>query len=80
MNIEKKVYEYTTKHKQGFTSAEIDELLKEFPDIDMEKFNYAMDGNTCMLIDEEVIMYHIDVLKALICGLEKRDLYNFEID
>ncbi len=79
-DIRDKVYNYPTKHKQGFISSEIDELLKDFPDIDMDKFNLAFMGNTCMLIDDDSINYHCDVEKALYCGVEKRELKQSEWD
>lgn len=85
-NLEKKVYEYSTKFKEGFIAEEIDDLLSQYDTIDMKKFNNALMGNTCMVkYDEDkqmnqLINYHVDVLKALRCGLEGRDLYLHEWD
>jgi len=75
-----KVYNYKTKYPQGFIASEEAELLKDYPDIDMEKYNDAMMGNTCMVIDGQTIIYHCDIEKALLCGIEKRGLYFYEWD
>lgn len=64
---------FETNSKYGFTNSEIEELLKKFPEINMDKFNDAMFGNTCMVIDGETIKYHHDVRSALYCGIENRD-------
>ena len=80
MNIREKVYNYPTKHKEGFVQSEVDELLKEYPNVDMEKFNSALMGNTCMIKDNEIIQYHCDIEKALVCGIEKRNLRQSEWD
>ena len=75
-----KVYNFKTKHKQGFTNNEMKTLLEDYPDINMDKFNDAMTGNTCMVIDDEVVTYHCDVLTALRCGVENRDMKWHEMD
>lgn len=81
MNIREKIYNFKTKHKQGFIQSEVEALLKDYPEVDMKKFNNALMGNTCMMSDEnEFIMYHCDIYKALICGIEKRDLKSHEWD
>jgi hypothetical protein len=64
MNISEKVNTYKTKYEYGFIKAEIEDLLKEYP-IDMERFNQSMMGHTCMLIDNETIWYHCDIIKAI---------------
>lgn len=78
--IKDKVYAFLTKHKEGFLQTEIDTLLKEYPDIDMEKFNSALNGNTCMVKGNEIVQYHCDIEKALLCGIEKRNLRQWEWD
>ena len=80
MNIHEKVYNYPTKHKEGFVQSEVDALLKDYPNIDMEKFNSALRGNTRMVKEGEIIQYHCDIEKALICGIEKRNLRGYEWD
>jgi hypothetical protein len=79
-SIGNKVYSFKTKHKEGFTDSEVEELLKDFPDINMDKFNDALMGNTCMMRDGEIIQYHCDILSALRCGIENRDLRVWEWD
>ena len=80
MNLEKLVYDYPTKNKEGFTDSEQLELLKKFPDIDMEKYNKALGVVTCLVIDEETVIYHCDVLTALRCVTENRDMKSWEWD
>ena len=80
MDLEKLIYEYPTKYKEGFIAAEIQELLKKFPEIHMEKYNDAMMGNTCMVIDGQTIIYHCDVLTGLRCCIEDRDIRLSEWD
>lgn len=74
------VYSWPCKNAGGYTQEEMDELLKKFPDINMEKFDKALMGNTCMLVEGETIRYHCDILKALRCGIENRDLHLWEWD
>lgn len=75
------VYNYSTKHTQGFIKSEMEEVLSKFPGINMEKYNSAMMGNTCMLDENDgIITYHCDLLTALRCGLENRDVKWFEFD
>ncbi len=75
-----RVNEFNTKSEYGFTWIEIKELLSEYPDIDMEKFDDAMMGNTCMMEEGEIINYPCDVLLALNCGIDKRKLTVYEWD
>ena len=69
-----------TKHTEGYTSTEIEELLKQYPQIDMEKFNLALMGVTGIIRDGDFITYHDDVEKALRSGLEGRNLRTFDWD
>ena len=75
-----KVYNFKTKNKEGFVQSEIDTLLKEYPDINMDKFNSALMGITCMIINDETVIYHCDIDKALRCGIENRNLRSWEWD
>lgn len=72
--IQDKIYSYKTKHKEGFLQTEVDTLLIDYPDINMDKFNDALMGNTCMLKDGKIVQYHCDIYKAIICGIENRGL------
>lgn len=68
--LKDKIYNYPTKHPQGFIQSEIDELLKKYPTINMDKFNDATMGNTCMFDETDgLIQYHCDILVALRAGL-----------
>ena len=62
---------YPSKNYQGFIQSEIEELLSFYPDVNMEKFNESLMGNTCMLTEEgNIISYHHDIAKALGEGLK----------
>lgn len=75
------VYEnFKTKYEQGFTKDEIKSITEMFPVLNMDKFNDALMGITCMMIDNEIIVYHCDIEKALLCGIESRSLYSYEFD
>lgn len=79
-DLKNKVYNFPTKHKEGFVQDEIDILLKDYPDINMNKFHNALMGITCMLINDEIVTYHCDIEKALRCGIDNRDLRIWEWD
>lgn len=72
--IQDKIYSYKTKHKEGFLQTEVNTLLIDYPNINMDKFNDALMGNTCMLKDGKIVQYHCDIYKAIICGIENRGL------
>ena len=74
------VFNYKTKYKEGFTKEEIDSLLKNYPDINMDKFEDALMGITCMMIDDRMIVYHCDIDHAIKCGMENRRLTLLEWD
>jgi hypothetical protein len=70
--ITERVNTYPTKYKEGFTPSEIDELLKEYPNINMKKFNDSMMCHTGSIIDGEFVVYHCDVELALKCSVKKK--------
>jgi hypothetical protein len=74
------VYNFNTKHKSGFDKTDIEMLLKNYPKINMDKFNDALNGNTCKIIDDDTVMYHCDILTAIYCGIENRDIKGYEFD
>jgi hypothetical protein len=71
-NVEEFVYDYPTKHVQGFLGKEIMEILEKY-EIDNEKFFDALGVNTVMNIGGQFITYHCDVLKGLRCVIENRE-------
>lgn len=79
--IQKFVYEYKTKHSKGFTPEEIEDVKTRYPKINDEKFDSALMGITGRVYGGGVfVIYHCDVLKAIVCGLENRELNEFEFD
>jgi len=64
------IHDYPTKYKEGFTDKELKELFSLFPDnsINMDGYNNAVMGDTCMMIDNEIISYHCDVVKGINSG------------
>ena len=79
-NIDCLVYSYPTKYREGFIWEEQKELLTLFPNINQDKYWDAMRGNTCMMRDGHIITYHCDVVTALHCGIENRDITLAEWD
>jgi len=67
-----KVYSFKKKNFTGFTKDEIETLLEEFPDVNKDKFNDAMIGNACPIIDGEIIYYTYDVAAAIEKSLEPK--------
>lgn len=79
--LEDLVYNYPTKHKWGFIESEQKDILSKFPNINMEKYKDAMMCNTCMLDEVDgIIIYHRDILLALKCGVQNRDMKLHEWD
>lgn len=77
--LEKKVFDYNTKYKEGFIKSEIEQLLEEL-NINERRFYKALGVNTCMLVDGDVITYHTDILKGVVCALENREQNSLEWD
>ena len=77
--LQKKVFDYNTKYKVGFIKSEIEQLLEEL-NINERRFYKALGVNTCMLIDGEVITYHTDILKGVVCAIENREQNSLEWD
>ena len=78
--IEDKIYNFKTKHKEGFLQTEIDTLLIDYPNINMDRFNDALIGNTCLVKNGKIVQYHCDIYKALMCGIQNRGLRASEWD
>ena len=73
------VYNYKTKHDSGFTR---EEQLRLCDELRVNKSIYLakLGVNTGLLIGNECITYHCDVLKGLQCVLEDRELTVLEWD
>jgi len=80
MKIYQDIYNFKTKNKEGFVKDEIEKLLEKYSNINKEKFNDALCGITCIKIDDEFVIYHCDIEKALRCGIENRNLHGYEFD
>lgn len=66
--LERKVYNFKTKYKEGFIGSEIESLIKDYP-IDMNKFNDSLTGNTCIIRDGNLVQYHCDIYRAIAYGI-----------
>lgn len=80
MNIHQMVHAFNTKHKEGFTNSEIQVLVSRFPHVNMGKFNNALSGVSCPMVDGDIVFYKHDVEAALRCGVENRDMRQSEFD
>ena len=69
VNIQENVYNYKNKHQEGFIKSELENLLLNYPNINMDKFNDAMTGCTFMLKENDIIIYHCDIVRAITCGI-----------
>ncbi len=81
--VEELLERYPKANERGFSPDDISNILKFFGDdeINMEKFNDVMMGNTGVVTDGGVFLtYHTDLRRALICGLEGRGLRVGEFD
>lgn len=73
-NVQHIVHNYPTKYERGFTSTELNELLVQYG-INITEFFYRLGiGHTCMVIDGNTIRYHCDIITALRCVIENRDM------
>lgn len=80
MSLKETVFNYPTKYVQGFTTAEVKELLKKYPKANLKKFNQALGVHTAIVIDKQILTYHNDVLMALTCAIENRNPNVAEFD
>lgn len=78
--IQKLVDNYPAKYEDGLTDAEIKDITSKIPNINMDKVYDALYGNTCMMIDNNIINYHHDVSLAITCGVQNRDINAEEWD
>ena len=82
MNIKEIIYSFPTKHPNGFDQSELEELLKYFPKIDLEKFNSEIFGDTCLIddINNLPIRYTYDIHRAIDIAITGRPVSDFEWD
>tara|TARA_R110001606_G_scaffold134259_1_gene270598 strand:- start:15122 stop:15385 length:264 start_codon:yes stop_codon:yes gene_type:complete len=70
------INKFKTKHKQGFIPSECEHVIEYFKSkykFNMDKYYKAMYGNTCMVIDGEIITYQCDITLGIKCGIENRE-------
>ena len=75
--LQKKIFNYKTKHVEGFIQSEIEQLLEEL-NINERRFKKGLGINTCMMRDGEIIVYHTDILKGVVCAIENREQNSLE--
>ena len=78
--VENHIQSFPTENREGFTGSEIKEILFKYPNINMDTFNKALTGITCIMKKNEMVIYHSDLEKAILCGIENRDLRFYEND
>ena len=75
------VYNYKTKYKEGFTSSEIHYLMCQIgKPIDFKAYTNALGCHTAIKVEDEFLTFHQDILTAISCGLESRDITFAEFD
>lgn len=74
------VYNYKTKNKEGYTSDEMIDLLKHFPDVTKEQLGEALGVRTVIEINNEMVTWKDDVELALNCIINKRKPTIYEFD
>lgn len=62
--LQKVIYNYPTKHKEGFVTEEMFLLCKELG-ADVKLFNQNLGVNTVIKVKEEFVVYHTDVFRAM---------------
>ena len=80
-NIEKIFGQFKTKYKEGFTEVEQVDLLCLFStSLNISRYYDTLIGTTGVIIDNNKITYNHDVLVALRCTVEDRDMTQEEFD
>ena len=65
MDIQKIVYDYAS-YDEGLTDSDIKNLIdNELPMITIDDYNKVGSVNTCIVIDDNIINYHWDVIRTL---------------
>jgi len=71
---------FVKKYDAGFTKDDINVIINYFDIMNMSKFQSTLEGITGIVIEGEFVTYYTDVHKAILCGLENRDLTLTEWD
>ena len=82
MNIKEIIDSFPRKHPNGFNPWELEELLKNFPKIDLEKFNDEISADTYIKddINNLLIRYTYDIHRAIDIAITGRPVSDFEWD
>jgi hypothetical protein len=67
------IYNYPTKHREGFTSEEMRILCEEL-NIPIDIFSEELGVNTGMIKDGDFLTYHTDIERTVRCIVENRDM------
>jgi len=79
--LRKIVYGFDTKYEEGFTDNDLKKLLsKYFPKITIKQLNEKIGRVTCVVINNEEVIYHCDVDLAIRCIIEDREFHPREWD
>jgi hypothetical protein len=72
--IKELIDNYPAEYENGLTDIEVKDIASKIPNIDMNKVYNSMSNNTCSVIGTTLINYYSDVLLALTCGIENKDV------
>lgn len=72
--IKELIDNYPAEYENGLTDDEVKDIASKIPNIDMNKVYKSMSNNTCSVINTTLINYYSDVLLALTCGVENKDV------
>lgn len=82
--IAKVVNEYETEHAFGFNHEELTKVTEYLKSVSKtwneDKFNNALSGITCMSGTKGIVIYPCDVITAISCATEDREMYEHEWD
>jgi hypothetical protein len=78
--IHNKVVSFKSRSPKGLTRHEIELLLKKFKSVSQKRFFEAMGVCTVQVIKGEIIYYRSDIITAITCCIEKRDINASEFD
>lgn len=78
--VEQIVDGYKTESERGFSLREIHDISAKFEIKNKEKFGDALRGVTCTTDMDKIRIYRCDVITAILCGIEDRDMHGYEFD